>query len=482
MPTSAEERLSAARSLLQMVEEMIDGATIVDRCSRVVWFSEGQLALLGGVRLNDVVGQEIERVIPHSRLREVVETGLPQPMDIIQYGDKSLLVTRLPLRDETGEIIGAFAFALKNSIPHLRPIAERVHQLQSRLARMEQALSTTRSHRYTSEQILGASIAMREVGRLLRRAAEVRSPVLLLGETGTGKEMAAHAIHAASGRVNRPFVAINVAAVPENLLEAEFFGVAPGAFTGAARQPRPGKFQLAHEGTLFLDEIGDMQLALQAKLLRALQDGEVEPVGSNQLARVDVRVIAATSRSLTDMVRAGTFRQDLYYRLNVLSIRLPPLRDRHGDIELLARKFSERIAQTYAMPIRPITPAALDVLEAHLWPGNVRELGNVIEQIYVRTDGDGIAAPDVAEVLEIDVAKPAEPAPNSVSLSSAVAELERRMITDALNKHANRQAAAKALGISRSNLYAKMERHGIRDGAEQSQGEGATRNSASARS
>lgn len=463
MGTSAQERLSAARSLLQMVEEMIDGATIVDHRSRVVWFSEGQLALLGGARLEDVVGQEIERVIPHSRLREVVETGQPQPLDIIQYGDTSLLVTRLPLRDETGEIIGAFAFALKNSIPHLRPIAERVHQLQSRLARMEQALSTTRSHRYTSEQILGASAAMREVGRLLRRAGAVRSPVLLLGETGTGKEMVAHAIHAASSRVNRPFVAINVAAVPETLLEAEFFGVAPGAFTGAARQPRPGKFQIAHEGTLFLDEIGDMPLALQAKLLRALQDGEVEPVGSNQLARVDVRIIAATSRPLADMVRAGAFRQDLYYRLNVLSIRLPPLRERHGDIELLAGKFSERIAHTFAMPLRPVTRAALDLLEAHAWPGNVRELANVIEQAYVRTDGDHIQARDMAEVLGIEHGPPPAPASTPGTLASARAELERTMIREALRTHGNRPAAARALGISRSSLYAKMQSNGLSD-------------------
>ncbi len=445
-----------------MVEEMIDGATIVDHRSRVVWFSEGQLALLGGVQLSDVVGQEIERVIPHSRLREVVETGHPQPLDIIQYGDKSLLVTRLPLRDESGTIIGAFAFALKNSIPQLRPIAERLQQLQSRLARMEQALSTTRSHRYTSEQILGASGAMRDLGRMLRRAAGVRSPVLLLGETGTGKEMAAHAIHAASSRVNRPFVAINVAAVPENLLEAEFFGVAPGAFTGAARQPRPGKFQIAHEGTLFLDEIGDMQLALQAKLLRTLQDGEVEPVGSNQLARVDVRVIAATSRPLAEMVQAGTFRQDLYYRLNVLSIRLPPLRERHGDIELLAIKFGERTALSFAMALRPFTCDALKLLETYSWPGNVRELTNVIEQIYVRTDGDRIEVPHVAEVLGIDTAlSTALPSPVPASLATAVADLERSMIADALSKCQSRQAAASALGLSRSNLYAKMQRYAL---------------------
>ena len=462
MPMDAEARLLAARSLLEMVEEMIDGATIVDDRARVVWFNPGQLALLGGIELRDVVGEEIERVIPHSRLREVVETGRPQPLDVIQYGDKTLLVTRLPLRAATGEIIGAFAFALKNSIPHLRPIAERVHHLQARLARMEQALSTTRSHRYTSEQILGASPVMRDVGRLLRRAGEVRSPVLLLGETGTGKEMAAHAIHAASGRVNRPFVAINVAAVPENLLEAEFFGVAPGAFTGAARQPRPGKFQIAHEGTLFLDEIGDMPLALQAKLLRALQEGEVEPVGSNQLARVDVRIIAATSRPLSQMVEAGRFRQDLYYRLNVLSIRLPPLREREGDIGLLASRFSARIAKSHGVAARPITPEAEALLERHRWPGNVRELANVIEQIYVRAEGGSIEAVDVAEALGLATEEvPAHTTSRPARLADAVAALEKSMIAAALRRSETREAAARNLGLSRSNLYAKMQRHGL---------------------
>jgi len=462
MTNSGDRRLLAARSLLEMVEEMIDGATIVDARSRVVWFSEGQLSLLGGVRLSDVVGQEIERVIPHSRLREVVETGRPQPLDIIQYGEKSLLVTRLPLKDESGAIIGAFAFALKNSIPHLRPIAERVQQLQSRIARMEQALSTTRTHRYTVEQILGASTAMREVGRLLRRAAEVPSPVLLLGETGTGKEMVAHAIHAASARVNRPFVAINVAAVPENLLEAEFFGVAPGAFTGAARQPRPGKFQLAHEGTLFLDEIGDMQLGLQAKLLRALQDGEIEPVGSNQPARVDVRIIAATSRPLAAMARSSEFRQDLFYRLNVLSIRLPPLRERSGDISLLAAKFGERTAQAFAMPVRHLTQRALERLESHLWPGNVRELTNVIEQIYVRTEGNSIDARNVEEVLGLDDDLTARQSrPEVPDLSTLLDRVEKAKIADVLARTSNKAEAARSLGMSRSNLYAKMKRLGI---------------------
>ncbi|MFS8038171.1 sigma-54 interaction domain-containing protein [Xanthobacter sp. AM11] len=464
MQSFADDRFAAARALLLMVEGMIEGATLVDRASRVVWFSEGQLALLGGPRLADVVGQEIERVIPHSRMREVVETGRPHPLDIIQYGERWLLVTRLPLRDEAGEVIGAIAFALKNSIPYLRPIAERVQHLQARLARMEQALSTTRTHRYNAEHILGASPAMRQVSRLLRRAGEVKSPVLLLGETGTGKEMVAHAIHAASSRVNRPFVAINVAAVPENLMEAEFFGVAPGAFTGAARQPRPGKFQLAHEGTLFLDEIGDMPIALQSKLLRTLQDGEVEPVGSNQLARVDVRIIAATSRPLAEMVRAGTFRQDLYYRLNVLSIRLPPLRERTGDIGLLAARFCEQTAASFGVPVRPLTPAALARLEDHDWPGNVRELANVIEQAYARTEGPRIEAADIADALAPagPLPRSAAPAPGATDLAAAVAGLERAMIADALAQAGgNKREAARRLGLSRSNLYAKMRRHGL---------------------
>ncbi|MEP9354672.1 sigma 54-interacting transcriptional regulator [Xanthobacter sp. KR7-65] len=456
-----DARFAAARTLLMMVEEMIDGATLVDRHSRIVWLSEGQLALLGGLTLDDVVGREIERIIPHSRMREVVETGRPHPLDIIQYNERSLLVTRLPLRDEAGEVIGAVAFALKNSIPHLRPIAERVHQLQSRLARIEQALSTTRTSRFNLQHILGASPAMRQLNRLVRRAGDVRSPVLLLGETGTGKEMVAHAIHAASGRVSRPFVAINVAAVPENLLEAEFFGVAPGAFTGAARQHRPGKFQIAHEGTLFLDEIGDMPLALQAKLLRTLQDGEVEPVGSNQLARVDVRVIAATSRPLAAMVAAGTFRSDLYYRLNVLSIRLPPLRERTGDVDLLARRFSEQTASTFGTSVRPLTSEAVARLEGHDWPGNVRELANVIEQIYARTDGPRIEARDVAEALApSDLAPAAEQAPSG-DLAQAVERLEQSMIADALARSGgNKREAARLLGLSRSSLYAKLQRHG----------------------
>ena len=460
---------AAARALMVMIDEMIDGAILVDQDARLVWsndkhvwFSDKQIATLGFRSPADAIGQPVERIIPHSRMREVVETGRSLPLDIMRYGEHTLLVSRLPLRDEQGQVIGALAFALKNSLTYLRPIADRFNKLQSRLTRVEQELAASRASQYTVENLIGFSQPMLQVKRLVRRAGQIRSAVLLLGETGTGKELAAQSIHASSDRAHRPFVAVNTAAIPENLLEAEFFGVAPGAYTGAARQPRPGKFQLAHGGTLFLDEIGDMPLPLQAKLLRALQEREVEPLGSNQIIKVDVRIIAATSRPLAEMVRSGAFRSDLYYRLNVFPIQLPALRDRKDDLEILAPLFSEKIAISLDQPMREFTPAALDALRQHDWPGNVRELANVIEQVYVRTEGERIRAEDFADILPSATIQPPAPPHRKQSLAAAMDELERALILEALEDcRGNKLEAARRLGLSRTNLYAKLRKHGI---------------------
>ncbi len=470
MQSEPAGHFAAARALMVMIDEMIDGAILVDRDARIVWsndkhvwFNDKLMAQLGLRSTADLIGQPVERVIPHSRMREVVETGRSLPLDIMRYGEHTLLVSRLPLRDERGEVIGALAFALKNSLTYLRPIADRFNKLQSRLTRVEQELAASRASQYTVENLIGFSPPMLQVKRLVRRAGQIRSAVLLLGETGTGKELVAQSIHAASDRVHRPFVAVNTAAIPENLLEAEFFGVAPGAYTGAGRQTRPGKFQLAHGGTLFLDEIGDMPLPLQAKLLRALQEREVEPLGSNQVVKVDVRIIAATSRPLADMVRSGAFRSDLYYRLNVFPIQLPALRDRKDDLEILASLFSEKIAISLDQPMRELTPAALDTLRQHDWPGNVRELANVIEQVYVRTEGERILAEDFADILPGTAIQPPPPPPDGKrSLAAAVDELERALILEALeDSRGNKLDAARRLGLSRTNLYAKLRKHGI---------------------
>jgi len=246
---------------------------------------------------------------------------------------------------------------------------------------------------------VGTSAAAQEVKRQARRASQSPSPVLLLGETGTGKELLAHAIHAASPRAGRPFVSVNMAAVPEALMEAEFFGVAPGAYTGADRKGRDGKFKLADGGTLFLDELGDMPMAVQVKLLRALQDGEIEPLGSNRIVRCDVRVVAATSRDLQRLARDGQFREDLYYRLNVLPVRVPPLRERRDDIPLLVEALSEDIAARVAQAQLEVAPDAMSLLQAQTWRGNIRELRNVLEQLALRSESGRIARAAVEQVL-----------------------------------------------------------------------------------
>jgi transcriptional regulator with PAS, ATPase and Fis domain len=294
--------------------------------------------------------------------------------------------------------------------------------------------------------------------------------VLLLGETGTGKELLAHAIHASSDRAANAFVSVNIAAVPDTLLEAEFFGVAPGAYTGADRKGRVGKFKLADGGTLFLDEIGDMPLALQAKLLRALQEGEIEPLGSNQLVPFDARLIAATSRDLNALVREGKFREDLFYRLHVLPIRVPPLRERVADLAALVEALGEEAAlRSGGVPLE-LAPDALALLAAQAWRGNIRELRNVLEQAMLRSEGAQVSAELLTEVLRasgIDAVEPvpASPAPEVAGsdadalrpLAEQIAEVERRaMLAMLAATQGNKLAAAKRLGVSRATLYQRL--------------------------
>ena len=301
--------------------------------------------------------------------------------------------------------------------------------------------------------------------------------MLLLGETGTGKELLAHAIHASSPRAKGPLVSVNIAAVPETLLEAEFFGVAPGAYTGADRKGRDGKFKLADGGTLFLDEIGDMPLGLQAKLLRALQEGEMEPLGSNRLVPFDARIIAATSRDLVKLVQSGQFREDLFYRLNVLPLRLPPLRERASDVPALIEVLAEDLALRSDLPQPEFSPQAVALLSAQYWRGNVRELRNVLEQLLLRSDTGMVDVSEVELVLRESGLSQISPvpihAPSShgavwpvglqnpdallAPLSQQVEALERLAVAKALEvTQGNKVAAAKLLGVSRAKLYLRL--------------------------
>ena len=303
--------------------------------------------------------------------------------------------------------------------------------------------------------LLTSSTEMLSVCRLIERVAGTGVSVLLLCESGTGKEILARALHELSDRVAKPFCAINCAAIPENLMEAELFGHEKGAFTGAIRQSK-GKIELADQGTLFLDEIGDVPLTLQVKLLRFLQERVIERIGGRQQIAVDVRIVCATHQNLEQMIIDGTFREDLYYRLSEMVVRIPALSERVGDPELLANSFVQRFAAEQGRPIRGFTPEAMRAIAGHPWPGNVRELENRVKRAVIMCDGKRIMPEDLDLAVTGD-------APEVLNLSKAREEAERREIPRALSRSdGNISQAAKLLGVSRPTLYDLMRHHGIR--------------------
>ncbi len=451
----------AMKSLFEHLESLCEGAVAVDREARIVWISEKYVKRLGLKSAADALGREVEEVIPNSLMREVVRTGEPILLDIMPFGGESFVVTRMPLHDDSGKVIGAIGFVLYDRLHYLKPLVSKFARLQTALADAQKKLVEERRAKYTLSSFVGSSPAIAELKRQARRAAQLEATVLLVGETGTGKELVAHAIHAASPRAHRPFVAVNVAAVPETLLEAEFFGAAPGAYTGVERKGREGKFKLADGGTLFLDEVGDMPLAVQAKLLRVLQEREIEPLGSNRVLPLDVRVIAATSLDLAELVRLGRFRSDLYYRLNVLAIRLPPLREHLADLEAIADQMLEQIGVRVGLPQRELAPSAVAALAAYHWPGNIRELRNVLEKAVLHSDRTRLEARDFESILPQPAASPI-PHAGVRPLTDAVAEAERAAIRTALvAAKGKKAAAAQLLGISRATLYEKLGQLGI---------------------
>lgn len=462
------------QSLLDLFDDSCEGTLAVDDHCRVVWINDKYATFLGLKNPDEALGKPVEEIIPNSRMREIIHTGKPILLDIMMIRDQPMVVMRIPLKDESGKVLGAIGFALYDRLQSLKPLVSKFTELQWALANTQKELAQLRHTKYSISSFIGVSPVSLELKHRARRAAQLDTTVLLLGETGSGKELLAHGIHAASGRAGHPFVGINIAAVPETLLEAEFFGVAPGAYTGAERKGRDGKFKVADGGTLFLDEVGDMPLQVQAKLLRVLQEQEIEPLGSNTIIKVDVRVIAATSHDLKQLVAEGKFRSDLYYRLNVLPIVLPPLRERRADLDALCEHLLEQIAKRTGMPQRELTPSARAALAAYSWPGNVRELRNALEQAGMLTDNISLTAEDFASILSItpeaegEQKKTAPATPASIPvleirpLPEAVAELEKNLIKAALdNAGGNKASAARMLGISRASLYQKIESFGI---------------------
>ncbi len=479
----AEIRAHAARTLADLFDSLYEGAVAIDRDGRILWMNNKYKALLGWNGTDPVEGRMVEDVIPNSLMREVVQSGRADLVDIFPIGERQTVISRIPLKDERGDVTGALGLILYDRVQALKPLVGKFRRLQEDLAVAQRQLAEQRKAKYGFSQFVGASDVVRSLKRSARRAAERDATILLLGETGTGKELLAHAIHAYSPRGDKSMVRVNAAAIPETLLEAELFGTAPGAYTGADRKGRIGKFQVADGGTLFLDEIGDLPLAVQSKLLRVLQEGEVEPLGANTVHAVDVRVIAATSRNLDQMVEQGTFRADLFYRLNVLPLSLPPLRDRLNDLPLLCDALLDALAADGEA--HEVSADGIKALRHHDWPGNVRELQNILAQATANADSAVLSAKDFHAVLPLTPDPASEPehgtatgdadhdtpavtkiAPGDVlPLKRVVAEAERQAILHALAASGGiKSQAARLLGISRAQFYEKLANLGMVSG------------------
>jgi PAS domain S-box-containing protein len=448
MAEQAAEMADALRGGAESILESIsDGVFTVDRNWRVVSFNRAAEAITG-VRRRDAIGKRCAEVFRAGMcetgcaLRETIETGKPviNRAGFIVSADGRRIpvsVSTAILRDADGRIVGG-----AETFRDLSVVEELRRELDGRV-RMGDLASR--------------SAAMRRILEVLPRVADSDATVLVRGETGTGKEVLARAIHAQGPRARKPFVAVHCAALPETLLESEFFGHVKGAFTGATRD-RPGRFAMAEGGTVFLDEIGDIGAAVQVCLLRVLQERAYEPLGAERTRRADVRVIAATRRDLAALVRKGVFREDLYYRLNVVTLELPPLRARKEDIPLLVDHFVGRFNRRQGRNVAGVDHDALALLMAHDYPGNVRELGNIIERAFVLC-GEG---PIRREHLPPELGGRPATAAAATTLAAQVRAAEEAAIRAALDRHGgNRLAAARALGLHKSTLFRKIKALGI---------------------
>jgi len=419
--------------------------------------------------LKELAARDYDLVLTDVRMPGMGGLGLLAEIQRLQPGLTVVVMSAYGSHDLAIEAMkaGAYDYLPKPFKPDEVLLVLRKAEERERLARENRRLRTELRGGVGADRIVGASEAMQAVLRQLGKVAPQKTTVLVQGESGTGKELVARALHDLSPRAGHPFVAVNCGAIPGELLESELFGHARGAFTDAVRAKK-GLVAEADGGTLFLDEIGELPLGLQVKLLRVLQEEEVRPVGDNRSFKVDVRVVAATARDLAQAVAGGTFREDLYWRLNVVAVRLPPLRERPADVPVLARHFLARFA-----PLRPewpapeLSPEAVEVLQAHRWPGNVRELMHALERAVVLAEGPVIRAEDLPEAVRRPVPPTpgeggAPPPTEELSVKRATRALEERLIREALHRTGgNRTRAAELLDLSYRALLYKIKDYAI---------------------
>jgi PAS domain S-box-containing protein len=441
-----------------VLDNIQNGVLITDQDGKVIFFSKAYGKFLGRDP-GAAVGKHCTEVIENTRMHLVAETGLPEINQPHRIMGQDMVVQRIPIRiDGRGTVV--FGQVMFKDVRDVHALAKELRVLETKVELYEKELTSLRSSRYTIENIVGTSPAMVEVKNLALKAAQTNAPVLVIGESGTGKELFAHAIHYASERRIQPFIRLNCAAIPKDLLESELFGYEPGAFTGAGNKGKPGKFELAHRGSIFLDEISDLPLDMQPKLLRVLEEKEMERLGGTRLTKSDFRLIAATNANLENLVERGTFRKDLYYRLNVLPIQIPPLRDRKEDIPLLADHFIQRLSREMGTQTVSVSPEVMQIFLDYPWPGNVRELSNILERVLYTIDVDNIQVRHLPIFLQSLAEE--SPKPQSTILRRLKDNMEREALLHSirLSKY-NKNQAARLLGIHRTSLYKKMKKLNI---------------------
>jgi len=463
-----KQQLKESQQLIEWFRLSFDtayeGIAIVDENGVIQMFNDTYSRFVG-VSKEEAIGQLAENVIENTRLPVVLKTGVPERNQVHRLQGQNLVVHRMPIWKQ-GRVIGAVGMLIHEGISDIYKILERFDQKDSAVKPL---FSKPKKKQIRFEDILGESQTISKTKKMARKAAGSKASVLITGESGVGKEQFARAIHDTGITKNGPFISVNCAAIPDNLLESELFGYAEGAFTGAKKNGKAGKFELANHGTLFLDEIGDMSLLTQVKILRVLQEREIERIGGTHPIPVDFRLIAATNKDLKQMVREGTFREDLYHRLHVIPIHIPPLRFRKQDIPLIVEEHLQKLCQMYGAKEKTLDKEVLRLMFHYNWPGNVRELINVLERLFALSDDVHIRAKDLPEEFYYRDMEQKKLVPMIQSLPAkqeamkVVREEEERGLIERVLKEAkgNKSKAAALLGISRATLYNKLSRFKI---------------------
>ncbi|MCM3766699.1 sigma-54-dependent Fis family transcriptional regulator [Neobacillus niacini] len=463
----------------QIINLLAERVVIVDENGIILYINEGYCEFIG-TTIEEAIGRPVQDVIENSRMHIVAKTGEKELASTQKINGSEMIANRFPIL-ENGKTVGAVGNVMFRNPEEWRMYKTKIQNLVEELNYYQAKAQRDLQSKYGFEDLIGSSPVFLAAKTLAKRVSGGDSSVLLIGESGTGKELFAHAIHRNSPRASAPFVAINCSSIPEHLLESELFGYEDGAFTGAKKGGKKGQFELASGGTLFLDEIGDMPLSMQSKLLRVLQEKEVVRVGGHKSVAVDVRIIAATHRNLEKMVEKGEFRQDLYYRLNVIKIDIPPLRSRKEDIPAVAKRLLKKLEARFYRNGLELSSEVTERLMQHSWPGNIRELENVLERSINVLDGQTVRLthlPLYLRDLDPKDRQQSEAAINSNDYSTyraatepvivkplkdTVAQAEKQAIQHALLvANGNKQEAAKLLEIGKTSLYDKCKIYEIK--------------------